>query len=70
MESEDKDFDSFAEALAAHTIPPKPKVKMNTYLIHFPEQTYETTALTLEDANDIALFENIAVHDTVKLKEE
>jgi hypothetical protein len=70
MELEDRDFDSFAEALAAHTIPPKPVVKMNTYVIHYPEQTRETTAPTLEDAMDIALFENIAVYDTVKLKEE
>ena len=61
---------TFEETLLSYEIPPKPMVKMNTYLIHFPEQTHETTAPTLEDAMDIALFENIAVYDTVKLKEE
>lgn len=66
----DKEFNSFEESLSANTIPSKPVKKMNIYLIHFPEQTYETTAPTLEDAMDIALFENIAVYDTVKLKEE
>jgi hypothetical protein len=66
----EEETDSFAKHLEALRIPPKPVVKMNTYVIHYPEQTRETTAPTLEDAMDIALFENIAVYDTVKLKEE
>jgi hypothetical protein len=40
---------------------------MNTYLIHYPEQTIETNASTLEEAKQIALFENCAVYDVITL---
>ena len=61
---------TFEETLLSYEIPPKPMVKMNTYLIHFPEQTHETTAPTLEEAKEIALYENCAVYDKIIKKEE
>lgn len=39
---------------------------MKTFAIHIPEQTFYTTAHTLEEAEDIAMYEYANLHDEIE----
>ena len=39
---------------------------MKTFAIHIPEQTFYTTANTLEEAEDIAIYEYANLYDEIK----
>lgn len=43
---------------------------MKTFAIHIPEQTHYTTAMTLEEAEDIAMYEYANLHDEIKETKE
>jgi hypothetical protein len=43
---------------------------MKTFAIHIPEQTVYTTAMTLEEAEDIAMYEYANLHDDIKETKE
>ena len=41
-------------------------IPMKTFAIHIPEQTFYTTAHTLEEAEEIAMYEYANLHDEIK----
>jgi len=43
---------------------------MKTFAIHIPEQTVYTTAMTLEEAEEIAMYEYANLHDDIKETKE